>query len=41
MMQKVSGTIYIWADEVINTNDGDTVLNEMTKFFRMAISIMN
>ena len=41
MVQKVSGSIYNWADEVINTNDGDTVLNEMTKVFRMAINIMN
>ena len=41
MIQKVSGTIYNWADEVINTEDGDTVHEEMTKVFRMAINIMN
>jgi hypothetical protein len=41
MIQKVSGTMYHWADEVINTKDGDTVLMEMTKVFRMAINIMN
>jgi hypothetical protein len=41
MEQKVSGTIYNWADEVINTKDGDTVLYEMTKVFRMAVNIMN
>jgi hypothetical protein len=41
MMQKITGTIYNWADEVINTQDSNTVLQEMTKLFRMAINIMN
>jgi hypothetical protein len=41
MMQNISGTIYNWADEVITTKDGKTVLHEMIKLFRMAIKFMN
>jgi hypothetical protein len=41
MIQKVSGTIYNWADEVINSINKEKILKEMTKVFRMSIQIIN
>jgi hypothetical protein len=41
MNQKVSGTIYHWADEVINAQDEETGLKEITNVFSLAINIIN
>ena len=39
--QKMCGTFYFWADNLLRTENCFKIINEMSKVFKMAIKIMN
>ena len=39
--QKICGTFYFWADNLLRTENCYKIINEMSKVFKMTIKIMN